>query len=61
MATIARINPEPGLTKKLTIAAANAISEGMLKCALVCTVSMGERTLPASVLEGRSEPQVEEA
>jgi len=30
----------------------------MLKCALVCTVSMGERTLPASVLEGRNEPDV---
>ena len=31
IATIARRNPEAGLTKKLTSAATNAIMEGMLK------------------------------
>src|SRR5215471_21433507 len=44
-ATIARRKPAPGETKKLAIAAAIAIKDGILKCAFVCTdcVSMEKR------------------
>lgn len=36
MAMIARTNPEPALTKKLAMAAATAMMDGMLKCGLFC-------------------------